>query len=91
MEQMVARPADVPAVEKGRFGDLEKGFFRRSRVGKGEVFFGCRYGEWVLSFPVGVDGRISRSGSGVPSPNEEIDLLFPESLGISDIKWVEDS
>jgi len=89
MKQMVNSQA--PALEKIPFGDLVSGFFRRS-CDQGGILFAGRSGGWSFVFPVFEDGSISRHGSGKdrPYPGEEISVIDPKSLGISEARLAND-
>jgi hypothetical protein len=94
MKQMI-RP-DAPVLRRVGFGLLpEDSFFRRLRGG-GEIFYvgeplGC---EGLDVFPVYEDASISSwscDEDDTPHPAEDVDVIDPKELGITEVKWADDT
>ena len=84
-KQMVVAPG-VPTLKRILFGELETGFYRYTA---GEIWFAWTRGKVTYSFPVGIDGLISCHGSAGPFPDEHVDVIHPDALGIKEIRWEE--
>lgn len=78
---------DAPVLTKLQYGTIASAFYRYGREGK--VFYAGQHGKWTFSFPVLKDGAISRHGGHIPYPTEEVEVIHPRDLGITEFKWVE--
>lgn len=85
MDQMEAGPDRAPAVKTMRFEHLESGFFRL--VGKTGIFYGMPRGRWTFPFPVRANGNICNHSDTTLSPTQEIEVVDPATLGITELKW----
>jgi hypothetical protein len=86
---------DAPASERINFGSLTEASFFRRRHGAGEIFFAGESPDSneFAAWPVLENGLISKcaSASDLPHDKEEVDIINPEELGITKIKWADDS
>lgn len=88
MKQMVNKEA--PFFANTIFGRIVRGFFRIRQDG-GEIFYAISKGGKPVPFPVREDGLISNHLKGVDiPPDRDIELITPQHLGISEIKWAND-
>ncbi len=82
MRQM--RAPQAPAIGREILGTIEFGFMRDH---EGRVFFLSAYGRETICLAVLEDGTIMPGTNDFPWPDQEIILVDPKELGITEIKY----
>ena len=78
--------ADTRLIAELVWTELETGFFVKR--GEAGVYFAGTHGKFTYAFPVRADGLIACSEACYePSPGDRIFVVYPNDLGINNIKW----
>ncbi len=78
---------DAPVLETVAAREIQQAFVRGSG---GKIFFVWQKGRYPLRFIVFDDGTISQNTDDFPIPEEMLDVIDNEKIGITEIKYAEE-